>query len=263
MQTTKSKSKRQTMKVQKLPASGKKQASEKANLEDLQELKDMEKKEGITLGKNFEAHVKKYKNADVNDYISFSKRTAQKVTISRHDGFLCEKFNVYTISHLAHVNNTLPEGTDLRNPDAIVENTSNPYELAKMWVDLKNDVENYISKESVISEKFYGLKKADLERFGDKNWNISKKWFFEDAIGIDVKVEVLAEESGLEIGIDDVLDFVKSYKPGEYKNPMKVLREKVEDKFKEVAGFQIKDYYAEHLIKSCEYDSTAVNEYPF
>lgn len=216
---------------------------------------------GIKIGANFERHIKKH--GEGSDYESFAKRTAQKVTISRHDGFLCEKFNVYTIAHLAFVNATVPEHVDLSNPEQIIDTTTNPYELAKMWKDLEADARNYVSKETVISEKFYGFKKADLERWGDKNWNISKKWFFEDAIALDVKVEALSEECGMEINIDDVLEFVKSYRPGEYKNPRLQLKEKVEEKFKEVTGFQIKDYYAEHLIKSCEFVKVSIDQYPF
>ena len=260
MQTQKSKSKKTLFVSVELPKSGRKSSMVKAKSKDLQEPTNMKKAE-IKIGANFERHIKKY--GEGSDYEGFAKRTAQKVTISRHDGFLCEKFNVYNIAHLAFVNVNVPEHVDLNNPVEIINTTTNPYELAKMWKDLEADARNYVSKETVISERFYGLKKADLERWGDKNWNISKKWFFEDAIAIDVKVEALSEECGMEISIDDVLEFVKSYKPGEYKNPRLVLKERVEEKFKEVVGFQIKDYYAEHLIKSCEFVKVSTDQYPF
>lgn len=219
---------------------------------------------GVKLGNKLELHLKKYENSDINDYVEFSKRTAQKVTISRHDGFLCEKFNIYNVAHLAHIHNTVPEEIDITNPEEIVDSTINPYELAKMWKDVSTDAANYVDKWSIIAERFHGMKEADFERWGDKNWNISKKWFFPDAISLDVKVEAMSEDVGMEIGIDDVIQFVKDHKPGEYKNPRKVLLERIESKFKEVVGFSIKPYYAEHLIKSCEFVSVSVTtEVPF
>jgi hypothetical protein len=223
--------------------SGKPQSLEKQPIKGLQD--------GVVIGANYARHIEKH-GSEV-DYVAFAKRTAQKVTISRLDTALCEKFNVYSIAHLAYIDYLLPDFVDLADPAKIIAATNNPYELAKMWEDVRHDAESYVDKNTVINDSFHGLKESDLERWGDKNWNISKKWFYADAIALDVKVEALTAENGIEISIDDVLDFVKSYKPGGYINPRKQLLNEIESKFKEICGFSIKPYYSEHLIKSCEF----------
>lgn len=261
MQKQKSKSKKPVLVKEQSPRSGRKSSMVVVRSEEKQEPTEMAKLD-VKIGANFERHIKKY--GEGSDYESFAKRTAQKVTISRHDGWICEKFNIYNIAHLVHIHNTVPEEIDITNPEEIIDSTVNPYELARMWKDVSNDAVNYVDKWSIIAEKFYGMKESDFERWGDKNWNISKKWFFPDAINLDVKVEALSEESGIEIGIEDVIQFVKDYKPGEYMNPRKQLLKKIESKFKEVTGFTIKPYYAEHLIKSCEYLEVSItDEVPF
>lgn len=209
----------------------------------------------VKLASNFERHLVKYEGSTEADYIEFSKRTARKVSISRCDTFICEKFGVYAIAHLPYINSELPDGTDLRNPNEIVEATNNPYDLAKMWVDIEADAMNYEGKEAAIHQYIHFIKKTDFERFGDKNHlsDVSKKWFDDRAVEIDVKVEEVSALTGFDISIDDVIEFVKQWKPGAYQNPFQLLRKRIEERFKEITGFGLKDYYAEHLIASCEY----------
>lgn len=209
----------------------------------------------IKIGANAARHLQKYEGSTEADYIKHSKRTARKVTISRHDTAICEKFNLYTIAHLVHVHDELPDGIDLRDMDAIVEATINPYELAKMWIHVRSEAENFFSKETVINQHFDCIRKTCFERWGDKNWltDVSKKWFDDDAIELDVKIDSISQESGLEIEVDDVIEFVRQFKPGEYQNPMQLLQSRIEEKFKENCGFNIKSYYADHLVKCCEF----------
>lgn len=266
MKNVKLNSKKPHLTAQKSKSSTKKQTSEKPSSEELQEPTVPNKVGSVTLGKKFELHLKKYENADEKHYVEFSRRTAQKVTISRHDTFLCEKLGIYNIAHLIHVHATLSENVNLNNPEEIIEDTQSPYELAKMWLDISQDAAAFESKETLINQFVWLIKKDDFERFGDKNHinSISKRWFSNDTLAIDVKAQELSEMAGFEITVDDIIEFIKSNKPGEYQNPMEKLKVKIEDRFKELFGFGLKDYYAHHLVKSCEFKTVSLtSDYPF
>lgn len=135
-----------------------------------------------------------------------------------------------------------------------------------MWIDTRKDAVSYVSKETHINESVFLIRKADFERWGDKNLikDVSKAWFSDDTLALDVKVEQLSEDTGMNITEDDVIEFIKANKPGCYKSPFEVLLDAIEIRFKEVAGFKLQDYYAEHLIKSCQLlEENLKPNYPF
>lgn len=211
----------------------------------------------VKIGTCFERHINKYEGATQIDYIEFSRRTARKVAISRCDQEICEIFNIYTVSHLAQLVTELPDlGIDeLEYQAYLIDNSKNPYEIAKLWQKAKSDAESWVSVESIINEYLSAIPKEDFERWGDKNClsDVSNRWFKKDSINIDVKVEEINAQSGIQITIEDCIDFVKRFRPNGYKNPMQIQKELLENRFKEMVGFNLKDYYAEHLIKSCEF----------
>lgn len=221
----------------------------------------------IKIGANCQRHIEKHEGATEANYVIFSKLTAQKVAISRMDSELTERLNIYTVAHLFNMETEVPEYFMEENECYVflVENSRNPYELAKFWKQAKSDAENWVCKESVINELLPSFPKKDFERWGDKNWikDVSKAWFFETGINLDVKVEEINASSSIEISIDDCIEFVKKYKPNAYKNPKVIEKENIEKRFKEVAGFNIKDYYAEHLIRSNEFFKLEVEIVPF
>lgn len=220
----------------------------------------------IKIGSNCERHIGKY-GTSVEDYIEFSKRTARKVTISRYDTDICTKFRIYTISHLTNFPTELPDLgiNEQEYTDYLFENTKNPYEIAKLWLCLKGDAEGFVSNETIIAEHLPAFPKEDFERWGDKNWltDVSKTWFKKDSINLDVKVEEINTQVGSSITVDECIEFVKKYRPNTYKNPIQLKKEELEARFKEITGFNIKDYYAEHLIKSCEFSILDTTEVPF
>lgn len=224
----------------------------------------------IKIGSNAERHLVKYEGSSEQDYIEFSKRTARKVAISKCDSELCEKLGIYTIAHLAHLPTEHPDEymEEHEFEKYLLENSKNPYELAKIWLKLKADAESYVDVESMLNLYLPAFPKEDFERWGDKNClsNVSKAWFRKEAIHLDVKVEEFNTNKhiGLTITVQDCIDFVMKYKPNAYKNPIQVQKEGIEERFKEIAGFSLKDYYAEHLIKSCEFCSIEIlDEVPF
>lgn len=46
------------------------------------------------------------------------------------------------------------------------------------------------------------------------------------------------------ITLKDVIDFVKKYRPGSFRNPADHQVERIECRFKQITSLQIKDYYA-------------------
>lgn len=96
---------------------------------------------------------------------------------------------------------------------------------------------------------------------------MSKGWFNKEGVALDVQAQEMnslffVEE---EISIDDIIDFVRTYKRHGYKSSATKLVERIEERFKECAGFQIKDYYVEHLLKSCypKYEIETFEDVPF
>lgn len=221
----------------------------------------------IKIGPNCQRHIGKYEGATEANYIAFSKLTAQKVAISRMDSELTERLNIYTVAHLWNLKTEAPEQFMDENEyhNYLVENSKNPYELAKFWKQAKVDAESWLCKESIIDECLPPFPKTDFERWGDKNWlkDVSKAWFNDKATNLDVKVEEINASSSIQITIDDCIEFVKKYKPNAYKNPKVIEKETIEKRFKEVAGFNIKDYYAEHLIRSNEFMNLNLETAPF
>jgi hypothetical protein len=219
----------------------------------------------IKIGANAQRHLVKHEGSNQEDYIEFSKRTARKVAISRCDQEICERLGIYTVAHLAHLPTEHPDNAFMDEQEFeqyLFENTKNPYEIARIWLKLKADADCYVSVESMLNLYLPPFPKEDFERWGDKNClsDVSKSWFRKEAIHLDVKVEEFNTNPhiGLTITIQDCIDFVMKYKPNTYKNPLKVNQEELEDRFKELCGFSIKDYYAEHLIKSCEFCSVGI-----
>ena len=222
----------------------------------------------IKIGSNCQRHMEKHEGAKEVNYVAFSKITAQKVAISRMDTELTERLNIYTVAHLWNISTEAPEQFMDENEyhNYLIENSKNPYELAKLWKQAKADAQSWSCKESIIAESLPAFPKKCFERWGDKNWlkDISKKWFNDKAIELDFMVEMMSENNGIEISIDDCIEFVMKYKPDTYKNPKRLEQEMIEKRFKEIAGFSIKDYYADHLIKSNEFYTVSIcDQIPF
>jgi hypothetical protein len=216
----------------------------------------------VKIGANAARHLDKYEGSTEADYIKHSKRTARKVTISRNNTTVLNKLNLVDISDLNVVNIDLPEGVDLRNPYDIIDATTNPYELAKMWTMCKIEARDYTSSETIINRSVFEIRKECFERWGDKNWlsDVSNKWFDANAVQLDVKIEIMNEDNFTELTIDEIIDFVRKNKPGKYINPQEELVQRIEEQFKTIFGFNLKDYYAEYLINCCEFVLETVSE---
>lgn len=188
----------------------------------------------------------------------WSTQVGRRIHINKLDALVCAKLDIYTVAHLAFICTTpLPDGMPLSEADNyLIDHSENPYELSKLYVAASINAEAYMSKESILNTYLTVFPKVDFERFGDPNnlGSVSKSWFRKNGTPLDVK---LAEINGLdlhceEITIQDAIDFVMKYRPGTYKNPYQLIREKVAERFRAVTTFQVKDYYLEHIINMCE-----------
>ncbi|TDB69262.1 hypothetical protein EZE20_01855 [Arundinibacter roseus] len=190
------------------------------------------------------------------DYFNWATEVGRRMHINKLDALVCAKLELYTVAHLANRATEIPEGMPEAEMDEYLAiHSENPYELAGLWLRAKANAENWVSKESVMNEWLTGIRKEDFERWGDKNHvgDISKKWWTKDAISLDVKLEEINSMSLLNqpLAFEDAIDFIKANKPGSYINPAQLLIKHIEERFKTVTTFRIKDYYVDHLMKMC------------
>jgi hypothetical protein len=132
-----------------------------------------------------------------------------------------------------------------------------PLELAQLWKISKAESDSWMCKKSIIDEFLTPFPKENFEQHGDKNWlpDVSKSWFDKKGLKLDTQIKemnsVHSFEEELAIGFDDVIEFVRSYKRNEYRNPEWMRMKEIEARFKELTTFQLKEYYVEHLEKAC------------
>ena len=190
------------------------------------------------------------------DYYTWATEVGRRMHINKLDGLVCAKLEIYTVAHLATRPTQLPEGMpESEVDDFLAIHSENPYELALLWKKAKGDAESWVSKESILNEWLTGIRKEDFERWGDPNHvgDVSKKWWSKEATGLDGVLQEISEMCLLseDITFTDAIDFIQAHKPGGYVNPAQKLAKHIEERFKLLTTFRIKDYYVEHLVKMC------------
>lgn len=199
------------------------------------------------------------------DYFKWATEVGRRMHINKLDALVCAKMEVYAVSHLVNRPTVIPDGLAMGEVDEfLMVHSENPFELATLWIKTKADAENWVSKESILNEWLTGIRKEDFEHYGDKNHagDVSRKWWVKDSVALDAK---LLEINGMqllnaEITFEDAIDFIKANKPGSWKNPAFALVQRIEERFKQATTFRIKEYYVEHLLKSCQVAVGAEND---
>ncbi|MPR36929.1 hypothetical protein GBK04_27250 [Cytophagaceae bacterium SJW1-29] len=202
------------------------------------------------------------------DYYSWATEVGRRMHINKLDALVCARLDVYTVAHLVDKPTVLPEDIGLVELDEyLVAHSENPYELATLWLRAQADAHAWVSKESILNEWLTGIRKEDFEHYGDKNHtgDVSKKWWMKDAAPLDAKLHEINDMQLLsaEITPEDAIDFIKAHKPGGYVNPAWNLVATVENRFREVTTFRIKDYYVQHLVKMCQGARAELADAPF
>lgn len=201
-----------------------------------------------------------------NDYQEWASEVGRRMHINKLDSLVCAKFGIYSVGHLVHLPTELPLGIPENEVDNyLIENSKNPYELGKLWVKTKTDAQAWTCKESTIANSLSFFPKTDFEKFGDKNHlpDVGRAWFKADGLNLDTQAMEMSENSGFEITVQDLIDFVMKWRPRTYKNPADVKVKQLEGRFKEVTTFGVKDYYVEHLMKMCYFQKPEIDELPF
>ncbi|MCP1384450.1 hypothetical protein [Runella salmonicolor] len=200
------------------------------------------------------------------DYQAWASEVGRKMHINNLDKLICAKFNLYSANHLSNILTELPLGIDEKDVEAyILENSVNPLELATLWKEATNEVQSWVCKESTIANSLTFFPKSDFEQFGDRNHlvDVSRRWFKADGLNLDTQAQEMSENSGFEITVQDLIEYVMKYRPGTYKNPAQVKVKLIEERFKAATTFGIKDYYVNHLIKLCRFEEQPTEEVPF
>lgn len=198
-----------------------------------------------------------------NEYQAWATEVGRRMHINTLDKMVCAKLGLYTVAHLALIPTPLPAGIDPDRVDAyLLEHSENPLEIAKLWQQAVADADAWVSVESVLDEHLAPFPKDDFERWGDKNWlpDVSRSWFKKGGRNLDVQVDEINAVAPAQISIDAVIDFVRTHKPNTYQSPALAMRDRLDDRFRELTGFRIKDYYVAHLIRSAYFSQPATIE---
>jgi len=203
-----------------------------------------------------------------NEYYAWASEVGRKIHINKLDALVCAKLNLYTVAHLAYSSTSLPEGLPVSEVDNfLIDNSTNPYELANLWTAARINAENFTSKESILTEHLRPIPKTDFESHGDRNHiiDVSRTWFKKDGINLDVQLMEINDMHLFTewITLQDAIDFIMSYRPGAYKNPSQLVLERVERQFKAITTFQVKGYYVQHIVRMCEMEPIDNGDVPF
>ncbi|MFN3378909.1 MAG: hypothetical protein ACK41O_05600 [Runella zeae] len=199
------------------------------------------------------------------EYYEFATEVGRKMHINSLDKLICAKLNVYTVAHLVYVSTELPFGISENEVDEfLIEHSQNPYELGKLWLNAQAEVDSWICKESIVANSLTCFPKGDFEKWGDPNHlpDVSKSWFNKEGIHLDTQAMEMSENSGFEIEVQDLIDFVMKWRPRTYKSPALLRKKRIEARWKEVTTFSLKDYYVSHLIRMCQFEKPE-NDLPF
>ena len=201
------------------------------------------------------------------EYQEWASRVGRQMHINTLDRLVCAKLNLYTVAHLVQVPTELPEGLYevVDQDEFLIENSENPLELARLWKHFRNEVGMYVSAESVLAEYLDQFPKENFERWGDRNCldMVGKTWFRKGGIPLDVQVDEINEMAPIRVTMDDVIYFVMRWKMGAYQSPAAFQVKRIEERFKELTTFRIKEYYADHLIASATLSVRSLDEVPF
>ena len=212
--------------------------------------------ETTTIRRNVERFIASTGKTE-NDYNAWATEVGRKMHINKLDALVCEKIGIYTVAHLPYFPTELPDLMSEKDAVAFLrENSINPYELGKTWLDAISDAKAFVNKFSILHDRLRPFPKTDFERHGDKNHlgSVSRSWFRKDGINLDVQLMEINDMNLYSewITMEDAIDFVKEFRPGTYRNPAQLLVDFIEYRFKEITGFAIKEYYVQHIIKMCE-----------
>jgi hypothetical protein len=201
------------------------------------------------------------------DYDAWASQVGRQMHINTLDRMICARLGIYTVAHLPHLATRLPDAfwDEAQLDEYLLTHSENPLEIARIWRYYTNEARMYLSVESVLAEHLNAFPKDDFERWGDPNYlsDVSKSWFKRTGANLDVQVQEINEVAPIPVTIDDIIAFVRQWRPKAYQSPAQGIVERIEERFKELTTFRIKDYYAEHLIRMATFSHQPADYVPF
>jgi hypothetical protein len=142
-----------------------------------------------------------------------------------------------------------PEMTDEDYTSSVISTSENPAEIAQVWKIQPQ--ETLSGKEEVIKENLGRMPIDGIYQFGDRN-NVTKgnilNYVSPKGQPIDVQAQEMANNSGLDITPQDIVDFIAKYPNGKNTaRPENGARKQLEAKFKALTGLELTEDFAEDL----------------
>jgi hypothetical protein len=131
----------------------------------------------------------------------------------------------------------------------IISDCACPLTILEHYESLGSHCAEDFTKDGVIANHFNGMPEWCWLRWGDRNTldkTIRKNYINDDSIALDVKCIELTETAGFDVSEQDVIDFCTAFPKGN--KTYKTYRDKVADRFKQVAGFNIDDSFATKML---------------
>ena len=223
-------------------------------------------KEQSKVRKNMERFLKVTGKSE-KEYYEWATQVGRQMHINTLDKLICAKMNIYAISHLSYLSTEINEYMTAEQLEVyLFEHSENPLEIGKLWKDAQLDTLAWMDKSSVIDEFLKPFPKADFERWGDKNvlGDVSKSWFAKSGLNLDTQLQEMNSVSGLGIEMDDVIEFIKTYRRNSYVSPPAQKVKALEERWRELTSFGLKDYYIDHMIKANSFQPVIeTNDVPF
>jgi hypothetical protein len=187
------------------------------------------------------------------EYYTWARQCGLKGSNNRFDRVLAEKLELEDIAELWHFSPMqVPDGLNLQDLSGyIYQHCTNPAEMAACYLELRDCFREYSDKNDFIQANLSGFPRASFLRWSDKNLmpQVSRAWFDDKGLALDVQAEILTGAYFSEISIQDIVDFVLEYKKGKYINEKQVLIARYRDRVAELCGFKVTEQYIEHLAE--------------
>lgn len=188
-------------------------------------------------------------------FLKSALTSSQKAWITFRDRWICEKTHfVGCVADFAHqyVTDVCPFFQEHEIDRYILENSNNPYELAKLYLKAKRENYEDLTVEGIIAVNIGKFPLQSFRRFGDINCltdEIRENYLSDTGLPIDVQAQQMTEMYCREITPQDIVEFVFLYPKRNYKES---FLQKIEDAFHACTSFNIRSYYAEYLVSVCE-----------
>lgn len=130
------------------------------------------------------------------------------------------------------------------------EDYLSPFVIAEEFLQLVEANHADGTKSFIICEGLGKFSKRSFCRFSDKNniSSVSRAWWNESGLPLDVQAEIISEQYGREITTEDLVEHVMEFAPGKCKEPFQQEINLIKNDFKKYYDFDLTIGYARFLV---------------